>query len=86
LGETKPKATREIFYLTNESKPDDKLKERFELESPVLYEYVWSVGITGVGKVSWCERLDKNDSIVVQLIFHTNKAGFSIRETDADLK
>ena len=77
--------TREIFCYSNASKPV-KNKQKPKPESPVLYEYVWSVGITGVENVSWCERLDENDSIIVQLIFDTKDSRYSVREMGADLK
>lgn len=73
LGVTDPKSVSEISY--SNGKPF----------SPVLYEYIWSVGIVG-NEPKWCEKLDEEDSIVIQLIFHAKHSRFSIREIAADLK
>lgn len=72
LGVTDPESVGNIVY--SEADPF----------SPVLYEYVWSVGVKGPHK--WCEKLDEDDSIVIQLIFHTKNSRFSIRDVAADLK
>lgn len=82
-GVTKPLPTKEILF----SNRNNEKNEEPNSDYPVLYEYVWSVGLTGDPmESSWCEELDKDDSIVVQLIFHTGDSCFSIREIAADLK
>ena len=75
LGVTDPEAVNAICYMDNKPK----------LGASFIYEYFWSVGMAGLDP-KWFEKLDKDESIVVQLIFHTKDSRFSIQEIAADLK
>lgn len=87
LGEVNPTPIKETMLMNKQSVSKNK---ESELKNSIpLYEYVWTVGIKGdpnIKKGHWCDELDKDDSIGVQLIFHTNKSKFSIREISATLK
>jgi hypothetical protein len=86
LGEAKPLPVEEMYYAPLDYKMSLKEEGKTkELKIPVVYEYKWSVGITGENR-NWFDKLDENDSVVVQLIFHTKSSRFSVREVAVDLK
>lgn len=91
LGVLDPRSVGEIHYVplppTPKPKPEkETLKAEIQQETdPILYEYFWSAGMTGLDP-KWYERLDDDDPIVVQLIFHTKDSKYATQEVAANLK
>lgn len=86
LGENQPLATNKMYYAAFDQKQSLQKEEgKTELEIPVAYEYVWSVGLAGQ-EGNWYDNLVEDDSIVIQLIFRSKASKYSIREIAADLK
>lgn len=52
---------------------------------PHVHEYWWTVCLLGY-QPDWSGRLDENDAVVVQIIFHEGASRYSIREVAATLK
>ncbi len=52
----------------------------------LAYEYSWNLGLTGRKGYDWLENLDKDDSVLVQLIFQTYYTPFTFRELFATLE
>jgi hypothetical protein len=91
VGVINPRSVGEIYYVPLPPTPKPKLEQeapKAETEQetdPILYEYFWSAGMTGFDP-KWYERLDDDDPIVVQLIFHTKDSRYSTQEVAANLK
>lgn len=64
--------------------PVKRIKKKSGKKDPV-YEYTWSVAAQGEN-TGWYWDLDKNDPIVVQLIFHTGASRYHVSEVSASLK
>jgi hypothetical protein len=77
LGRTDPQSSNDACFGCQKDKKDDS--------APIIYENFWSVGICG-SEPNWYEKLDGNDSIVVQLILHTGNSAYSIQPVTATLK
>lgn len=79
-GVVNPRSIKEIRHEPPQTKSDTK-----QDVGPVVYEYSWAVGMTG-SDMRWYAELDKNDPIVIQLIFHTKHSRYAIHEVAANLK
>ncbi|UYO64436.1 hypothetical protein LNN31_08435 [Acetobacterium wieringae] len=69
-GETSPKAIVKTSDLTENQ----------------LYEYNWSVGMTGLCGFDWLKMLDSEDALLVQIIVNSGGTRFATNEVFASLE
>jgi len=55
------------------------------LDSLVVHEYVWNVGLQG-STMDWVERLDDDDAVLVQIMIQTGRSPYTAREVFATLE
>jgi hypothetical protein len=84
VGVINPQPVVAIHYVPKPEKDTQKAETEQET-GLVLYEYFWSAGMSGFDP-KWYEKLDSDDPIVVQLIFHTKGSRYSTQEVAANLK
>jgi hypothetical protein len=89
LGEVNPQPLEEIFHNITPPKAnpekDQQSSQSPQYASPIIYEYFWSVGMSGADP-KWYDQLDEHDPIIVQLILHTKGSRYVTQDVAANLK
>ena len=86
IGSIRPKALKGAAPVVVEPTVANGLKKaKVVQEKATVYEYCWCVGASG-DDAEWYSKLNGNDPMVVQLLFHTANSRYYVQEVAADLK